>query len=81
MNDASSEAHAVSQRALDLAWIRWKLARLAERRLVAPLALFEQDPYRELLRREHELMESQVVILDARGREESVTESTDHLVA
>ena len=69
MIDASSEAHAASQPALDLAWIRWKLARLAERRLRIPLTPFEQDLYRELLRREHELVQSQVLILDAGARE------------
>ncbi len=50
---------------------------MIEGRLVAPLSPTEQERYRKLARREQELLESRLLILDApRGTESAMEPST-----
>ena len=60
----------------ELKMVRWQLTRMIERRLVAPLSPGEQERYRRLARREHELLEGRVVALDASDGSQSAMEAT-----
>jgi len=51
----------------ELDWVRWRLARMVEQRLVVPLSPAEQELYRELLRRERALLATVVDTGGGRG--------------
>ena len=77
MHERDEDADTGAERADELAWVRWQLVRMIEGRLVAPLSPTEQERYRKLARREQELLESRLLILDApRGTESAMEPST-----
>jgi hypothetical protein len=47
----------------DLDWVRWRLARMVEQRLVAPFSQSEEELYRALIQREHELLDNRTIDL------------------
>jgi hypothetical protein len=47
----------------DLDWARWRLARMVEQRLVSPFSRSEEELYRALVQREHELLDSRTIDL------------------
>jgi hypothetical protein len=57
----------------DLDWVRWRLARMAEQRLVSPFSRSEEELYRELARREHELLDGQTIDLAREPEREGQT--------
>jgi hypothetical protein len=67
MHEEDEDAGTAAERADELAWVRWQLVRMIEGRLVAPLSPTEQERYRKLAQREHELLEGRLLILDAAG--------------
>ena len=57
MNERGEDADAAAGRAPGLVWLRWQLERLVGQRLLALLSAMDQHRYRELLGREHELLD------------------------
>ena len=76
MMSERGEADRRSGRADELDWVRWRLARMVEQRLVAPLSPAEHELYVELLRQERVLLDT--ITDGAGGRERDRERSTLH---
>jgi hypothetical protein len=65
----------------DVDWVRWRLARLVEQRLVAPFSPSEQEVYRALVQREHELLENRTIDLTGESaRNDRPVDASDECV-
>jgi hypothetical protein len=74
MHQSDEEADKAAGRADELDWVCWTLARMIESWLAAPLSRAEQNGFRELVRREHELLEKRLLIVEDTGGTETTIE-------